>query len=148
MDDKLSDEQAIELVLEGDSNLYAQIVERYEPKLMRYVFSMIRDTSMAGDIVQGAAGMIPSMMTSAVNPAMGLQMMGLSAAGSSAQEAMEQGLSGDYFKDINMHGNKITMLGTAVDPGDAVSLGQYQADSASAFTAAATATAAAPPTPS
>ena len=50
-----------------------------------------RGLKLAGDIVQGAAGMVPSMMMSAVNPTMGLQMMGLSAAGSSAQEAMEQG---------------------------------------------------------
>lgn len=52
-----------------------------------------RGLRMFGDVVQGAAGMIPSMMMSAVNPAMGLQMMGLSAAGSSAQEAMSQGAS-------------------------------------------------------
>ena len=52
---------------------------------------MPRGLKLAGDIVQGAAGMIPSTMMSAVNPTMGLQMMGLSAAGSSAQEAMEQG---------------------------------------------------------
>ncbi len=52
MDDKLSDEQAIELVLEGDSNLYAQIVERYEPKLMRYAQFILKDYDTASDAVQ------------------------------------------------------------------------------------------------
>jgi len=52
MDDKLSDEQVIELVLEGDSNLYAQIVERYESKLMRYAQFILKDYDTASDAVQ------------------------------------------------------------------------------------------------
>lgn len=41
-----------------------------------------------------------------------------------AQEAVEGNLSADFFSNIRMHGNKVTQLGTAVDPTDAISLGQ------------------------
>jgi hypothetical protein len=60
-----------------------------------------------------------------------------------AQEAQEANLSGEFYGNIDMHGYKITNLGTATDPTDAVSLGQYQADALGASTSAATATAAA-----
>lgn len=42
-----------------------------------------------------------------------------------AQEAAESNVSGDFFTDVNMHGYKLTNVGTAVDPGDALTLGQY-----------------------
>lgn len=41
-----------------------------------------------------------------------------------AQEAAEGNLSGDFFADIDMHGNTVTNLGTAVNPGDAVPFSQ------------------------
>lgn len=54
-----------------------------------------------------------------------------------AQEAVEGANVGDIYATLNMHGNKITNVGLAVDLGDAVSLGQVRTDSQSAFTAAA-----------
>ena len=41
----------------------------------------------------------------------------------------------DVWNDFNMHGYRILNLGNAVDPYDAVSLGQYQADTMSAWSA-------------
>lgn len=54
-----------------------------------------------------------------------------------AQEAAEGNLSGDFFADIDMHGNNVTNLGTAVNPGDAVPLSQVQAPLDAALDAAA-----------
>lgn len=75
--------QRIQAMQSEDLAKFAEAEARNVPKGMK----------LAGDIVQGAAGRVPSIMMSAVNPTMGLQMMGLSAAGSSAQEAMSQGAS-------------------------------------------------------
>lgn len=44
------------------------------------------------------------------------------------QEAKETNLSGDFYSDIDMHGNQINNLGTATLDNQAVSLGQYKAD--------------------
>lgn len=44
------------------------------------------------------------------------------------QEAKESNLSGDFYSDIDMHGNQITNLGTATLDNQAVSLGQYRTD--------------------
>ncbi len=44
------------------------------------------------------------------------------------QEAKETNLSGDFYSDIDMHGNQINNLGTATLDNQAVSLGQYRAD--------------------
>lgn len=52
-----------------------------------------------------------------------------------AQEATEGNLGGDFFQDINMHGHQIRNIGTAVNPTDALSLGQYQADALGASAA-------------
>ena len=41
----------------------------------------------------------------------------------------------DVWNDLNMHGYRIKNLGSAVDPYDAVSLGQYQADAMGAWVA-------------
>lgn len=48
----LTDEELVNRIISGEVNLFEEIFNRYQPKLMRYVFSMIRDASMAGDIVQ------------------------------------------------------------------------------------------------
>lgn len=60
-----------------------------------------------------------------------------------AQEATEGNLGGDFYRDINMHNNRITNIGTAVDDTDALTLGQYKADALGANTAKDTAVAAA-----
>jgi RNA polymerase sigma-70 factor (ECF subfamily) len=49
---QLSDQQVIQKVLDGDLNLYAVIVERYEAKLMRYATFLVKDYDIASDIVQ------------------------------------------------------------------------------------------------
>lgn len=51
------------------------------------------------------------------------------------QEAKESNLSGDFYSDIDMHGNQITNLGTATLDNQAVSLGQYKADALGAHVA-------------
>lgn len=64
-----------------------------------------------------------------------------------AQEASETNLSGQFYSDIDMHNYRIRNIGTAVDDTDALTLGQYKADTNGAFAsktaAAASATAAA-----
>lgn len=45
-----------------------------------------------------------------------------------AQELKEGVSIGDIFNDLTMHGHKITNVGAATNPGDAVSLGQIMAD--------------------
>ena len=51
------------------------------------------------------------------------------------QEAKESNLSGDFYSDIDMHGNQITNLGTATLDNQAVSFGQYKADALGAHVA-------------
>ena len=48
----LSDSQVVALVLEGDSDSYALIMERYESKLMRYALFILRDYDSASDVTQ------------------------------------------------------------------------------------------------
>ena len=50
--DNLSDSQVIALVLEGDDDMYALIVEKYEAKLMRYATYLLKDYDVASDAVQ------------------------------------------------------------------------------------------------
>lgn len=50
-----------------------------------------------------------------------------------AQEALEGAALTDAFADVDFHGFRPTNLGTAVNPGDAVSLAQYQADASGAY---------------
>lgn len=50
----LSDEALVKLVQENDQELYTEIVQRYELKLMRYAVSLVRDNTKAQDIVQNA----------------------------------------------------------------------------------------------
>lgn len=52
MGDKLSDEQIIKQVTDGDTDIYSQIVERYEAKLMRYGQYLLKDYDLASDAVQ------------------------------------------------------------------------------------------------
>ena len=61
------------------------------------------------------------------------------------QEAVEGSALTDVFSDVDFHGFKVRNVGMATDSGDAVSLGQYQADAlgASAFKDAAAASASA-----
>ena len=60
-----------------------------------------------------------------------------------AQEATESNLSTDFFNDVDMHSFRLHNIGTAVDPQDALTLGQYLLDAGGAAAAAAAATAAA-----
>lgn len=59
------------------------------------------------------------------------------------QEAVEGAALTDIFNAVDFHGYRPTNIGTAVNPNDAVSLGQYQADAAGAGVAKVTAVAAA-----
>lgn len=48
----LTDEEIIEKVRKSDHNLYAIIIERYQDKLLRYAYSLIRDKEKSKDAVQ------------------------------------------------------------------------------------------------
>ena len=50
------------------------------------------------------------------------------------QEAIEGAALSDIFNDVDFHGYRLRNIGLATDPGDAVSLSQYQADALGAFT--------------
>ena len=52
-----------------------------------------------------------------------------------AQEATEDNPSGDFFKDIDMHGYRVKNIGQAVDDSDALTLRQYKQDAQGAFVA-------------
>ena len=52
--DTLSDSQLIAKILSGDDGMYAQIVERYEGKLMRYATYILKDYDAASDVTQEA----------------------------------------------------------------------------------------------
>jgi len=47
-----SDEEIIERVRSEDQELYAVIMDRYQDKLLRYAFSLIKDEQNSADIVQ------------------------------------------------------------------------------------------------
>lgn len=51
---KLSDEELVERVIAGDTNLFAEVVERYQQPLHRYAMTLVHDTQVAQDIVQEA----------------------------------------------------------------------------------------------
>lgn len=51
---KLSDEQLVKIIRSSDKELYAEIIERYQEKLMRYAGYIIGDENMAEDAVQDA----------------------------------------------------------------------------------------------
>ena len=50
--DSYSDSEVVILVLQGDNDMYAHIVERYEAKLLRYANFLIKDYDMASELVQ------------------------------------------------------------------------------------------------
>lgn len=52
--DNLSDSLVVSLVLKGDKDMYAVLVERYEAKLLRYATYLVEDYDAASDIVQEA----------------------------------------------------------------------------------------------
>lgn len=50
--DKLSDEEVIEIVRSKDKETFAEIIKRYQTKLMRYAVYILRDERMGTDAVQ------------------------------------------------------------------------------------------------
>ncbi len=50
--DSLSDSDVVAKVTKGDGDAFRLIVERYEPKLMRYSQYLIKDYDIASDVVQ------------------------------------------------------------------------------------------------
>ena len=48
----LSDEQIVKNVRTKDKNLYAEIIHRYEKKLLRYALYLVNDEQLAADAVQ------------------------------------------------------------------------------------------------
>lgn len=51
---ELTDEQIIELVINQDQELYREIIERYQAKLLRYANYLVRNEAEAADVVQNA----------------------------------------------------------------------------------------------
>lgn len=49
---KLSDEAIVEIVRTKDKNFYAEIIHRYEKKLLRYALYLVNDEQLAADAVQ------------------------------------------------------------------------------------------------
>ncbi len=47
-----SDNEVVELVRKKDKNIYAEIIRRYEKKLLRYATYLINDEQLAADAVQ------------------------------------------------------------------------------------------------
>ncbi len=50
----LSDEKIVEIVRTKDKNFYAEIIHRYEKKLLRYALYLFNDEQLAADAVQEA----------------------------------------------------------------------------------------------
>ena len=50
----LSDEKIVEIVRTKDKNFYAEIIRRYEKKLLRYALYLFNDEQLAADAVQEA----------------------------------------------------------------------------------------------
>jgi len=51
---KFSDEEIVAAVIAGDSELYVNLVQRYQKALFRYALSLVSDHDVAQDIVQDA----------------------------------------------------------------------------------------------
>lgn len=49
---KLSDEAIVEIVRTKDKNIFAEIIHRYEQKLLRYALYLVNDEQLAADAVQ------------------------------------------------------------------------------------------------
>lgn len=52
--EKISDESVVEKVRTEDRELYAELMKRYQQKLMRYVANLIKDKDKSADVVQSA----------------------------------------------------------------------------------------------
>ena len=54
MEDKINitDEEVVKKVIESDHELYAIIIDRYQDKLLRYTYNLIRDKEKSKDSVQ------------------------------------------------------------------------------------------------
>ena len=50
--DDLSDSDVVALVIDGDTDFFRVIMERYEAKLMRYSLYLLKDYDVASDVVQ------------------------------------------------------------------------------------------------
>lgn len=50
----LTDEELVELVRSQDQELYAELVKRYQAKLLRYAESIVKSSDQAADVVQQA----------------------------------------------------------------------------------------------
>jgi RNA polymerase sigma-70 factor (ECF subfamily) len=48
----LSDSDILAKVIEGDTNMFGLVMERYEAKLMRYASFLLKDYDIASDVVQ------------------------------------------------------------------------------------------------
>jgi RNA polymerase sigma-70 factor, ECF subfamily len=49
---KLSDEKVVEVVRGGDSDVYGEVIRRYQEKLLRYAVYLVNDEQKAADVVQ------------------------------------------------------------------------------------------------
>lgn len=52
--EKMSDEQVVELVRNEDKEIYEEIINRYQEKLMRYAVKLTGDEQIGADVVQDA----------------------------------------------------------------------------------------------
>lgn len=52
--EKISDEGIVEKVRTEDRELYAELMRRYQQKLMRYIANLIKDKDKSADVVQSA----------------------------------------------------------------------------------------------
>ena len=50
--DRLSDEEVVELVRSQDQELYRELVQRYQNRLLRYANYLVRNEDQAADVVQ------------------------------------------------------------------------------------------------
>jgi RNA polymerase sigma-70 factor (ECF subfamily) len=50
--EKISDESVVEKVCAEDRELYAELMKRYQAKLMRYITNLIKDKDKSADVVQ------------------------------------------------------------------------------------------------
>lgn len=102
-------------------------VINFTPAVANGVVVLLRRTTQINQVINrfaaGAAFTNQAMDTDFV------QMLYLS------QEFTESGSITDMFSDLDFHGFRPTNIGTAINPTDAISLAQYQADASGAFQA-------------
>ena len=49
---KLSDEEVVRLIIQGDKNLFGDLIDKYEAKLTRYIMRFTQHTEDVSDIIQ------------------------------------------------------------------------------------------------